>query len=333
MQRIIRRLATACSDGKAWWKTWRTRQPAGLRWAGVEVRDTQLHMVVLAQPSPGAPVRVLECATCDLEGELSAATLAAFAEARHSRPQRWSLLLPRDDYRVSVIPAPAVPAEEWVHSVRWQLSPELDFPADDAAIDVMRIPSEPWDATLPSELYAIAARGDRVAAWASLFHAAGLSLSAIDIQQTAQRNIAALAERPDELLVMVIFAEQEVHITFSWHGELYLDRLIAEPRSDDDAPLRRALQCERIAVQVQRSLDAVHRSYPFMHATRILTAGAPEEFHTQLSGRISDPIEVFQADALFDLGDVPEWSDPAKLICYLPALGTALRGMSATERA
>jgi len=322
---------------KARWSSLAARRISATPWAAVDFSARHMAAVLVAPPQGDGRPRVLKAATADLRERSGnppdAAQLASLAQQIDAGARPWTLLLPRDEYRISVIAEPAVPAAELAQSVRWQVAPALDFAAEDASVDFMKIPTQTWQPERMPELYAIAARGDRVAAWASLFHAAGLSLSAIDIQQTAQRNIAALAERPDELLVMVIFAEQEVHITFSWHGELYLDRLIAEPRSDDDAPLRRALQCERIAVQVQRSLDAVHRSYPFMHATRILTAGAPEEFHTQLSGRISDPIEVFQADALFDLGDVPEWSDPAKLICYLPALGTALRGMSATERA
>ena len=51
----------------------------------------------------------------------------------------------------------------------------------------------------------VAARGAAVNAQASLFRAAHLNLSAIDIRETAQRNIATLLERDSELLVLVAF--------------------------------------------------------------------------------------------------------------------------------
>ncbi len=332
MNSALRKLAALWSQHGFSWQRLRARRLNGLRWAGIEVQDTQLHLVVVAAPLPGAQARVLECASVELDGELSAATLSDLAKSLRSRPQRWSLLLPRDDYRVSIIPAPDVPADELVPSVRWQLAPLLDFPVEDAAIDCMRIPTEPWDLARPSALYAIAARGDKVAARASLFREAGLQLSAIDIHETAQRNIATLAGEPDELLVMVAFARQEVHITFNWHGELYLDRLIAEQHGDDDSPARRALLCERIAAQLQRSLEAVRSSYPFMHAARIVEIGAPEGFCAQLATLVSDPVETFQPEAVFDLAATPELAAPANFIRYFPALGTALRGLSAQER-
>lgn len=315
----------------AWQKL---RQPQFLqqrrqRWVGVDLQADALHVAVLAADAPGERVRVLECRALPLNEALSADALASFAHELHSHPQRWSLLLARDDYRISIVPAPEVPASEQAESLRWQLASSLDFAADDASIASMALPTAAWEAERPAELYAIAARGETVAARAALFRDAQLPLSAIDIRETAQRNIAALMEHEQELLVMVAFTHHEVQITFNWHGELYLDRLIAEFSSPDDTPDRRAALCDRIALQVQRSLTAVRNTYPFMQSARIVVAGAPPGFCealAELAPAVHAPIETLQPDTFFDFSLAPELRAPEQFMRYFHALGCALRG-------
>lgn len=333
MNSALRRILAASLRLALSWQRLRSRHQRTLYWAGVDLQDKHLRVVVLAAASAGKPVRVLECATRELNDELTAETLTDIAQSLVSRPQRWSLLLSRDDYRLSVIPAPNVPAEELTDSVRWQLAPVLDFPVEDAAIDVMAIPDTPQEDGRASELYAIAARGEVVAARAAPFREARLPLAAIDIHETAQRNMAALAEQSDELLVMVAFTGHAVQITFSWQGELYLDRLIAEQRNDSDSPARRAMQCERIAVQVQRSLDTVRINHPFMQAARIIAAGAPEGFVDAMTALVAFPVDLLRPEALLDLGAAPELRDPENFMRYFQAIGTALRGFAPQERA
>lgn len=314
-------------------QTLRSGHPPALRWAGIELQDKQLHLVVMGAAPNSDQIRVLECVSRELEDELSADTLTGIVQSLTSRPQRWSLLLPRDDYRLSVIPAPEVPADELAQSVRWQLAPVLDFPVEDAAIDFMTIPATKPDEGRPSELYAIAARGDAVTRFASLFREARVPLAAIDIHETAQRNLAALIEQPDELLVMVAFHRQAVQITFSWRGELYLDRLMAEPVNDDESPARRAMLCERIALQAQRSLDAVRVSYPFMQSARIVVAGAPAGFVDSMTALTGVPVEVMRPEAFLDLRATPALCDTVEFMRYFQAIGTALRGFVSQESA
>lgn len=254
-----------------------------------------------------------------------AAALAAFAQKQPFTRQRWALLLPRDDYRLSVMPEPDVPAAELAASLRWQLSTTLDFPAEDAAVDFVRIPTKEWQPERGSELYVVAARGAAVQAQAALFRAARLDLRAIDIRETAQRNIGMLLEREGELLVLVAFCDDEVRISFNWQRELYMDRLIAEPSVHDETPERRAAACERIQLQVQRSLEAVRANYPFMQAARIVLAGAPEGFRASLQVAVFDPVDELDPDSLFDLSRTPELHDVRAFMRHFHALGVALR--------
>ncbi len=295
-------------------------------WAVADLQPGQLGAVLVAPARSGQRPVVLQAASLAFDGELPPADrLALLARELQAAGQRWALLLPREEYRLSVMPEPEVPAAELAQSLRWQLAATLDFPVEDAAIDFMKIPTEAWEPQRTPDIYAVAARGAAVNAQAALFRQARLALRAIDIRETAQRNIAGLFERPDELLAMIAFGKEDVQISFSWQRELYMDRLIAERVHPGDTPERRAAACERIQLQLQRSLDAVRASYPFMQAVRIVVAGAPEGFVTQLKSTVFDPIDELVPEALFDLSRVPQLQDPQVFMQHFHALGVALR--------
>ena len=297
-------------------------------WAAVDCSATRMSAVLVEAPHGGGRPRVWQALTVDVDGSLpEAGKFSAFTQQLHAGAFPWTLLLQRDEYRVSVMAEPAVPAAELAQSVRWQLAPTLDFPAEDASVDFMKIPTETWQPERTRELYVIAARGDIVRQRVDLFDATRLKLVAIDIRETAQRNIAALAERADELLVMVAFSRNEVQISFSWQRELYMDRLIAESADRDQAAPRRAANNERIASQVQRSIEAVRSDFPFMMAARVLVAGAPEGFTGLLAASLPEPVDVFDPEQLFDLSRTPELRDPQLFMPYFHAIGAALRGL------
>ena len=295
-------------------------------WAVADLQPLRMLTVCVEPARPGERPVVLAVSAMEFaQGAPDVAALAAFAQTQQITRQRWALLLPRDEYRLSVMPEPEVPAAELAQSLRWQLSTTLDFPADDAAIDFIRIPTKAWQPERASELYVVAARGAAVKTQADLFRAAHLNLRAIDIRETAQRNIAMLLERDNELLVLVAFCDDEVRISFNWQRDLYMDRLIAEPSVHDETPERRAAAFERIQLQVQRSLDAVRANYPFMQAARIVLAGAPDGFADQLKTSLFDPVDELSPDALFDLSHVAELRDPRVFMRYFHAIGVALR--------
>ena len=68
--------------------------------------------------------------------------LSRLAQSRGLKCYRCAILLGENDYRMVQLDAPAVPAEERVQALRWRLKDVVDFPVDDAAIDVADIPTE-----------------------------------------------------------------------------------------------------------------------------------------------------------------------------------------------
>lgn len=308
------------------WRQLLMRRRRAQPWAVADLQPQRLLSVVVAPGRAGERPTVLQAAMTDFEAvRPDAGALAAFAQQLNAVRQQWSLLLPRDEYRLTVMPEPAVPADELAQSLRWQLAGTLDFGVEDATIDYLPIPTRAWEPERAPELYAVAARGDAVQAHAALFSEARLDLRAIDIRETAQRNIGALLERDGELLVLVAFCDEDVRISFNWQRELYMDRLIAEPAVHDDTPERRAAACERIQLQLQRSLDAVRANYAFMQQARIVIAGAPEGFVDTLGASLPHPVEALDPESLFDLSKSPQLREPRVFMRHFHALGAALR--------
>ncbi len=313
---------------KARWSSVAAQRLRATPWAAVDFSARHVSAVLVAAPQGDGRPRVLQAVLADFDGKLSEAhQLLTLAQQIEAGTRQWTLLLPRDEYRVSVMAEPAVPAAELAQSVRWQLAPTLDFPAEDASVDFMKIPTQAWQPERSPDLYVIAARGDAVRQRVALFDEARLKLTAIDICETAQRNVAALAERSDELLVMVAFGVDDVQISFSWHRELYMDRLIAEAADRDNTPERIAANNERIASQVQRSIEAVRSDFPFMMAARVLVAGAPDGFCALLAANLPEPVEALQPEQLFDLSRTPALRDPQIFMQHFHAIGAALRGL------
>ncbi len=242
----------------------------------------------------------------------------------------WTLPLNRGDYNLLVIAQPTVEADEMKQSLRWSIGNMVDYPIDEAVIDWMAVPTLNYLPMRAQHVYAIAARKEVVTRYTEIFERSDLELSAIDIRETAQRNISALVEKRSEALGMVSVDPQGVQITVTFEGELYLDRFIDWPL---DAVLNggsetRKKHFDRVALQVQRSLDFVRRTLPFLNISRIVIAPlpAPIALRENIAASIAEPVESLDLSTVFDISLVPELREAEVQARYFYALGAALRG-------
>ncbi len=282
----------------------------------------------------GAKPQVVKCGTMS-EPQFGAGGLAQLAREIAVPQFRWTLPLARGDYKTVVLPEPAVRPAEMADSVRWSLATMLDYPVDEATVDWMSIPTLKHLPQRQPQLYAVVARNELLQQRAETFRQAKITLNAVDIRETAQRNIAALVEEPGEALGMVSVNAQGVQITFTFEGELYLDRFIEAALAtavagDDDSRTR---MFERITLQVQRSLDFVRRTLSFMQVGRIVVAPlpAPIALREHLAQNIAEPVEMLDLASVFDFSRTPELAPEENQARYFVALGAALRGMAVTQ--
>jgi MSHA biogenesis protein MshI len=269
------------------------------------------------------------------ERELDSESLSQLAKKLPAAGFRWTFPLKRGEYNLLVIAQPTVEPEEMKQSLRWSIGTMVDYPVDEAVIDWMTIPTTNYLPMRAQHVYAVAARKDTVGAYSGLFERANLELSAIDIRETAQRNIAAMVERQGEALVMVGVDPQGVQITVTFAGELYLDRYIDWPLDaviTGSADARRK-QFDRVVLQLHRSLDFVRRTLPFLDISRIVLAPlpAPIPLRESLETGFSETVEMLDLGSVFDIAQVPELREAENQARYFVPLGAALRGRAATK--
>ncbi|MEQ1593388.1 MAG: agglutinin biogenesis protein MshI [Thiobacillaceae bacterium] len=261
---------------------------------------------------------IASCVTRADDGE-AAKIWSAYANA----PVPVGVVLSAGEYQLLQLDAPPVPPEELKMAVRWRIKDQIDFPIDDATVDVVRLEQGGTDAA--ARLLAVVANNKVLKKYIGLAERAKLGLAAIDIPELAQRNISALLETPGQALALLSFTPQGGLLTVTRNGELCfyrrLDCLPSEVAGLDD--LRKAIVFDRVALELQRSLDHIERQYGDWHLDKIVLAPPPviSGLAEHLQQQIYLPLEHADLSALF-ASPLPE---PDTLSACWFALGGALR--------
>ena len=255
-------------------------------------------------------------------------SLRVLRRSRRLQHQRTVTVLQHAQYQLLTLDAPDLPRDEWRDAIRWRLKDMVDFAVDSAGVDVIDIPADPQQRRRAS-LMAVVAPRSILAPLADAATDAGLPWHAIDVPETALRNIAALcvnADRGEALLhvgashsTLVVIAQGELLVTR--HIDVTLNQLTER---DDTV---RTQHFERASLELQRTLDNVERQFSHANLARLQVApGGPLlGFIEYVRDLVYVPVAAFELAAVIDLSGVPELTDPAEQAAYLPAIGAALR--------
>ncbi len=248
----------------------------------------------------------------------------------------WVLALGHGEYNLLVIPEPSVQQSELEQSVRWAVSTMIDSPLGTGSVDFMKIPTIERLPHRAPHLYAAFAKSETVSKINSVFQHAGIELESIDVRETAQRNIASLTESPEKGSVLLLINKQGVQLTITYNGSLFLDRFIEEALFIDDSHDADAREraCERLILQLQRSLDFIGRTLPFIDVERVHVVSALGELdHAEIiSQRLELPIEILDLTSVFDLSQTPDLQIRDAQPAYFTALGAAARLISSCQQ-
>lgn len=136
-------------------------------------------------------------------------------------------MLRPEQYQLLQIDAPAVPPEELRAAARYQIREMLNTHVDDVTIDVMRVGDGEHKGS--GNLFVVAATNEVVRGLLALGDALRWTVSVIDIQETAQRNLQSAlagreggADRANAALVLV--RGQQAVLTISANEELFYTR-------------------------------------------------------------------------------------------------------------
>lgn len=252
--------------------------------------------------------------------------LSRLAQSKKLKRFRCTTLLGENDYRLVQLDAPAVPVEERIQALRWRLKDVVDFPVETAALAVAEIPAE---GGRQASIFAVAAPATAVGVQMTKFGQAKINLEAIDIPEMAVRNVAVLFEEPNRGLAFLVLNDDDSLLTITSQGELYLSRRIemtAEALASEDVE-RRQLMRDRLALELQRTLDNFDRQYGFISVSRLLVATERDSagLTAALAENLYLPVQAMDLGQVADFDTLPELRQAERQAQCLLAIGAALR--------
>ena len=278
--------------------------------------------------SVGGMPCVLRCEFHAMDG-ISAASLDKLRRVARLDTKGCITLLSSGEYQLSLVDAPNVPPEELKTAIRWKIKDNLLYPAEEATIDVLQIPSGRFGGSERAQaVYAVSAANDIIRKRIELFHQAGMELAVIDIQEMAQRNIAMAFEQEGRALALLAFDDHGGLLTFTSGGELYLARRIEVGISqlrDANDQLREQYH-GRIELELQRSLDYFDRQFNHLPVNRVLVCAPDDTGLVEFLASVSDAgVEKLDLSQAIDISAIEALEDSEFVARALPTLGAALR--------
>lgn len=297
-------------------------------WLGICAVNGEVIMSVVERPSGDGKPKVIGCSS--YRGSLfDAAALADAIRKAGFDGYPVTFLLAPGEYQMQVLDSPKVPKEEKAGAIRWNIKGTLDFPVDDATIDIVEIPTEQYVPSRQAQLYAVIANNEVIRRYAALQEDPGIALQAIDVPELAQRNIAVLAEDGEHGLALVTHDANGCVATFTFKHELYLFRRIDIPFPDTASTDEGRIVDihHRITLDLQRALDYFDRQMHFIPLQRLMVAPFPSAstLDQALADNLRLNIQSLPFGELVDIGAVPELATESGQAKYLLSIGAALR--------
>jgi MSHA biogenesis protein MshI len=176
-------------------------------------------------------------------------TLTAIVNENSLKDKKCSCILGANDYKISLLDIPKVEPSEYRDAAKWEIKDVLDFPVDDAIVEVF-LP----DPNLKGEvnkLHVLAVRASYLRALKNYFFDAGLKLTTIDIREFALRNLIEKIIDPSESVVFLEIDDQSCLLMIVVNGVINFIRRI--PLLEETSSTRE--KAEKLHEEIQRSLD------------------------------------------------------------------------------
>jgi MSHA biogenesis protein MshI len=314
-----------------------TRQELQL---GLALVPQGIAIAAVQRPAGGGTPRLTRCEFQPLtrQADPGVALRSLNLQSGELRPG-YRLVLNPDEYQMHLVESPDVPDSELREAVRWRIRDLIDFPVDEAAIDVFDMPQQAGTGRETGKMMCVVvARNPVIAQKAALINRSGGELEVIDITDLTLRNLLALTPA-DRTGVALLYAEATYSlILIVGESTLYLSRRIWIGQQDllgiagkDRASEEFRRVADALAMELLRSLEYYesHFSRPAVESLYMapLTV-ADEALHAHLSQAIGVQVEALDLNRLLDVpggGLSPEM----QARCLL-AVGAALRQERAT---
>jgi len=287
------------------------------------------HVLMAGKARP----EIVLCDSYRKEGD-TAATLGRLRRELQLNRYRCTTLLRSGDYQIVPVEASGnVPALEAKIAVRWRIKDMIDYPVETAAVDAVFVPAPDGSTERASQMLAVAAKNDAIAATIKPFNEADIALEVIDIPELAQRNLAHRLEQEGRGLALLAFDERGGLLTFTSGGELYQHRRIDISLASlaEAAPEQRKELYDRLVLELQRSLDHFDRQFRHVAVARVMVTPVPgaDGLREHLAANLDVPVALVHLSEIMDFPHIPELHEDARQAQCLQLIGAAMRDESA----
>lgn len=238
-----------------------------------------------------------------------------------------SVLSP-DFYQLVQVEMADLSPDESRDAARWQIRERLDYPPEEAIIDLFEV--APFGSDRKPLSYAVSARESILRDRIELMQQAGLELEAIDIPEFSLRNICDLFTEDSRGLAILLLLERSGILVVVRDGALYLVRILSMGMNDllpyaDGKYEELTDRLDGIVLETQRSFDYCESTFQLPMVSRLLVAQTQREIPALISylgEYLSTKVEKFSFDGVLK---VPKGSEQIELNRHLLAIGGALR--------
>ena len=175
-----------------------------------------------------------------------------------------SAVLPANAYQLLLVELPNVPTDELLAAVRWRIKDLIDFPLEEAAVELLEMPRYANRGHAPIA-YAVVSRRDQIVQQIEMMKSADLQMDVIDIPELCMRNIAVLLPQDEFGVAFLHFSDDCGYLTVTHKGVLHMLRRLESGRNALAKASTEAFALQErvagIALEVQRSLDYYESHY------------------------------------------------------------------------
>jgi MSHA biogenesis protein MshI len=251
------------------------------------------------------------------------ATIASWLSGDRSELGAVGTVLDAADYQLLLVESPDVLAAELKAAVRWRLKDIIDFPVEDAIVDVFGIP-EPVRRTGAKMMYAIAAKRQAIQEHLLTVKAVTPRFDVIDIPELALRNLASQLPEAESGLILLWLNEQSAQLLVFKGSTLYLARTVQFTQHRGPSASTGVPDVDAIALELQRSTDYFESHYEQSPISHLIIA--PHNDHADMLARElaeQTSMRIQTIDLARALTVVPEVNIASR--STLLAIGAAMR--------
>ncbi len=233
-------------------------------------------------------------------------------------PCNWVLVNP--EYNLLLVESPKVPEQELREAMRWRIKELINFPVEEAVVDVFPLPS---DGSRGAPMtYVVVSERVQIQSIVDTAISAKIRLKNIDIGEMSLRNVADLLAGDGRGACLVRLRQGQGNLALIKQEHVYMSRQFEIPYN---AGLLDDLPEENLVLELQRSIDYYERQQGQVPPSKLLFCGeniSDDKLTEGIKASLPGQSEVVQLNQLMDGAE--QWEESLLQLC-VGAIGGALR--------